>query len=191
MPSVTVNGQDAGLQGRTAILVGQADARESCPMLIDPLPLGYRNNPYHCTCSRCCRRSPGHKRRTIRWPGMHECYVSYYSFGDTDTLIARAALQSHVPLLTVLLWRLVAHLLLSTQGIWHNPLLTPITLLVTALAGSRLGMSVVRTSGWWISISLCYWHRMLNHIQVGDVFLKNAYFSTDVGKNQISLAKLV
>lgn len=26
---------------------------------------------------------------------------------------------------------------------------------------------------------------------VGDVFLKNAYFSTDVGKNQISLAKLV
>lgn len=26
--------------------------------------------------------------------------------------------------------------------------------------------------------------------QVGDVFLKNAYFSTDVGKNQISLAKL-
>jgi len=26
---------------------------------------------------------------------------------------------------------------------------------------------------------------------VGDVFLKNAYYSTDVGKNQISLAKLV
>lgn len=28
-------------------------------------------------------------------------------------------------------------------------------------------------------------------VQVGDVFLKNAYFSTDVTKNQISLAKLV
>ena len=28
-------------------------------------------------------------------------------------------------------------------------------------------------------------------LQVGDVFLKNAYFSTDVTKNQISLAKLV
>jgi hypothetical protein len=26
---------------------------------------------------------------------------------------------------------------------------------------------------------------------VGDVFLKNAYFSTDVGKNTLSLAKLV
>ena len=25
----------------------------------------------------------------------------------------------------------------------------------------------------------------------GDVFLKNAYYSTDVGKNEISLAKLV
>jgi Eukaryotic aspartyl protease len=26
---------------------------------------------------------------------------------------------------------------------------------------------------------------------VGDVFLKNAYFSTDVGRNTLSLAKLV
>jgi hypothetical protein len=32
MPSVTVNGQDAGLQGRTAILVGQDNRYESCAM---------------------------------------------------------------------------------------------------------------------------------------------------------------
>jgi len=38
-------------------------------------------------------------------------------------------------------------------------------------------------SGFIASVDVCVW-------QVGDVFLKNAYFSTDTPNNQISLAKL-
>ena len=34
-------------------------------------------------------------------------------------------------------------------------------------------------------------YRLQSEWLVGDVFLKNAYFSVDVGKNAISLAKLV
>lgn len=39
--------------------------------------------------------------------------------------------------------------------------------------------------------SVCFMSPRLDALQMGDVFLKNAYFSTDVAKNTVTLAKLV
>jgi len=134
MPSVTVNGQDTGLQGRTAIL------DTGTTLIIAP---AQDAATVHQAITGA--KSDGQGGFTVPCTTTDSVALT---FGGTSFAIdSRDLAQSPV-----------------------NPQ-DPTGDCVSGISSGTVGGA--------------------NEWLVGDVFLKNAYFSTDVGKNQISLAKLV